>query len=139
MGYEERLNELLEELDLFQDWTERYEYIIGLGKKLPQLDDTYKTDDRLIKGCQSRVWLHTTTQGDIITLEADSDSLITKGLIALFVRLLSQLSAEEIIKADMSKLDQTGLKDHLAPTRANALNSMALQIKQAALVALEKH
>ncbi|MEG1740888.1 MAG: SufE family protein [Akkermansia sp.] len=139
MGYEERLNELLEELDLFQDWTERYEYIIGLGKKLPQLDDTYKTDDRLIKGCQSRVWLHTTTQGDIITLEADSDSLITKGLIALFVRLLSQLSAEEIIKADMSKLDQTGLKDHLAPTRANALNSMAIQIKQAALVALEKH
>ncbi|MEG0836887.1 MAG: SufE family protein [Akkermansia sp.] len=139
MGYEERLNELLEELDLFQDWTERYEYIIGLGKKLPQLDDTYKTDDRLIKGCQSRVWLHTTAQGDIITLEADSDSLITKGLIALFVRLLSQLSAEEIIKADMSKLDQTGLKDHLAPTRANALNSMALQIKQAALVALEKH
>ncbi|MEG0334725.1 MAG: SufE family protein [Akkermansia sp.] len=139
MGYEERLNELLEELDLFQDWTERYEYIIGLGKKLPQLDDTYKTDDRLIKGCQSRVWLHTTTQGDIITLEADSDSLITKGLIALFVRLLSQLSAEEIIKADMSKLDQTGLKDHLAPTRANALNSMALQIKQAALTTLEKH
>lgn len=133
MGYEERLQELLDELDLFQDWTERYEYIISLGKKLPALSDAFKTNDSLIKGCQSRVWLHTENRDGLVFLEADSDSLITKGLIAMFVRLLSGLSAGEIVKADMSKLDQTGLKDHLAPTRANALNSMADQIKQAAI------
>ena len=132
MGYEERLQELLDELDLFQDWTERYEYIIGLGKQLPPLPEALKTDDILIKGCQSRVWLHTESRDGKLILAADSESLITKGLIALFVRLLSGLPAEEVIKADMSKLDQTGLKDHLAPTRANALNSMAGQIKQAA-------
>ncbi len=132
MGYEERLQELLDELDLFQDWTERYEYIIGQGKQLPPLPEALKTDDILIKGCQSRVWLHTESRDGKLILAADSDSLITKGLIALFVRLLSGLPAEEVIKADMSKLDQTGLKDHLAPTRANALNSMAGQIKQAA-------
>ncbi len=133
MGYEERLQELLDELDLFQDWTERYEYIISLGKKLPSLPEELKTDDILIKGCQSRVWLHTADEGGKLMLKADSDSLITKGLIAMFVRLLSGLPADEIIKADMSKLDQTGLRDHLAPTRANALNSMADQIKQAAI------
>ena len=132
MGYEERLQELLDELDLLQDWTERYEYIIGQGKQLPPLPEALKTDDILIKGCQSRVWLHTESRDGKLILAADSDSLITKGLIALFVRLLSGLPAEEVIKADMSKLDQTGLKDHLAPTRANALNSMAGQIKQAA-------
>ena len=130
MNYEERLQDLLDELDLFQDWTERYEYIISLGKKLPRLEEAYKTEDSLIKGCQSRVWLHT---------EPDSDSLITKGLIAVFIRLLSGLPPEEILKADMSKLDKTGLKDHLAPTRANALNSMAVQIKQAAMKMAEHH
>lgn len=135
MNYEERFSELLDELNLFQDWTERYEYIIGLGKKLPPLADEYKTNDRLIKGCQSRVWLHTTSDHGIIHLEADSDSLITKGLIALFVRLLSGLPAEEIVKADLGLLNKTGLKDHLAPTRANALHSMELQIKQAAIEA----
>lgn len=132
MNYEERLQELLDELDLFEDWTERYEYIISLGKKLAPLDDVYKTDDALIKGCQSRVWLHTEPKGDILLLSADSDSLITKGLIAIFIRLLSGLTPSEIIAADMSGLDKTGLKDHLAPTRANALNSMSCQIKQAA-------
>lgn len=133
MNYEERLQDLLDELDLFQDWTERYEYIISLGKKLPRLDEAYKTEDSLIKGCQSRVWLHTEPDNGVLKLYADSDSLITKGLIAVFIRLLSGLPPEEILKADMSKLDKTGLKDHLAPTRANALNSMAAQIKQAAI------
>ncbi len=133
MNFEERLQELLDELDLFQDWTERYEYIISLGKKLPTLAPEHKTDDALIQGCQSRVWLHTEGEGDKLMLSADSDSVITKGLIALFVRLLSGLPAEEIIKADMTQLDRTGLREHLAPTRANALNSMANQIKQAAV------
>ena len=132
MNYEERLQDLLDELDLFQDWTERYEYIISLGKKLPPLDES------LIKGCQSRVWVHTEQDSNgLLKLYADSDSLITKGLIAVFVRLLSGLPPEEVLKADMSKLDKTGLKDHLAPTRANALNSMAAQIKQAAMRMVE--
>ena len=138
MNYEERLQDLLDELDLFQDWTERYEYIISLGKKLPPLEEAYKTDESLIKGCQSRVWVHTEQDNNgLLKLCADSESLITKGLIAVFVRLLSGLPPEEILKADMSKLDKTGLKDHLAPTRANALNSMAAQIKQAAMRMVE--
>ena len=87
MNYEERLQDLLDELDLFQDWTERYEYIISLGKKLPRLDEAYKTEDSLIKGCQSRVWLHTEPDNGVLKLYADSDSLITKGLIAVFIRL----------------------------------------------------
>lgn len=138
MNYEERITELLDELNLFQDWTERYEYIISLGKKLPPLAPEWKTDDNLIKGCQSRVWFHTVEHDGLIRLEADSDSLITKGLIALFVRLLSDLPAEEIVKADLSLLNKTGLKEHLAPTRANALNSMEQQIKQAAVEAAAK-
>ena len=139
MNYEERLQDLLDELDLFQDWTERYEYIISLGKKLPKLDEAHKTEDSLIKGCQSRVWLYTEPDKGVLKLYADSDSLITKGLIAVFIRLLSGLPPEEILKANMSKLDRTGLKDHLAPTRANALNSMAAQIKQAAMNMVEHH
>lgn len=138
MNYEERMQELLDELDLFQDWTERYEYIISLGKKLAPLPEEEKTDDKLIKGCQSRVWLHTTNHHGIIHLNADSDSLITKGLIALFIRLLSDLPADDIVKADLSLLNKTGLKDHLAPTRANALKSMEQQIKQAALAAIAR-
>lgn len=132
MNYEERLAELFDELDLFQDWTDRYEYIINLGKRLPPLAGEFKTDDRLIKGCQSRVWLHTVDEDGRILLEADSDSLITKGLIALFIRLLSGLPAKEIAEADLTLLNKTGLREHLAPTRANALNSMEEQIKDAA-------
>lgn len=139
MNYEERLQDLLDELELFQDWTERYEYIISLGKKLPPMEEACKTDNSLIKGCQSRVWLHTEQDKGLLKLSADSDSLITKGLIAVFVHLLSGLPPEEVLKADMSKLDKTGLKDHLAPTRANALNSMAAQIKQAAMRMVENN
>ena len=94
MNYEERLQDLLDELDLFQDWTERYEYIISLGKKLPRLDEAYKTEVSLIKGCQSRVWLHTEPDNGVLKLYADSDSLITKGLIAVFIRLLSDTPEE---------------------------------------------
>lgn len=138
MNVEERINELLEDLDIFQDWTERYEYIISLGRKLPPLAQEFKTEESLIKGCQSQVWLHTEMSDGKLQLMADSDSVITKGLIALFVRLLSDLTPEEIIQADLSRLEETGLHSHLAPTRANALNSMTNQIKQAALAALTK-
>jgi cysteine desulfuration protein SufE len=129
----EKQEELLEELSLFQDWTERYEYVIGLGKKLRPMDDSSKTPEHLIKGCQSQVWLDADASEGKVFFEADSDSLITKGMIALFVRVLDGESPDAILTADMSFIDRTGLKEHLAPTRANALNLMATQMKQRAL------
>jgi cysteine desulfuration protein SufE len=124
---------LIEELGFFQDWTERYEYVISLGKKLPPMDAAAKTPEHLIKGCQSQVWLDATKVDGKIIYSADSDSLITKGMIALFIRVLDHETADEILTADMSFIDRTGLKEHLAPTRANALNLMANQIKKRAL------
>ncbi len=124
---------LIEELALFQDWTERYEYVIGLGKKLSPMDETSKTAEHLIKGCQSQVWLDASFHGGKVHYTADSDSLITKGMIALFVRVLDGETPDHILTADMSFVDRTGLKEHLAPTRANALNLMANQMKKRAL------
>jgi cysteine desulfuration protein SufE len=124
---------LIEELALFQDWTERYEYVIGLGKKLAPMAETSKTPEHLIKGCQSQVWIDATNDGTKIHYTADSDSLITKGMIALFVRVLDGESPDDILTADMGFIDRTGLKEHLAPTRANALNLMANQMKKRAL------
>lgn len=135
--YEQRTAELLEELSFFEDWTDRYEYVIGLGKKLTVLPEDKCTNETLIKGCQSHVWLDSYTQGDKVHYLADSDSLITKGMIAMFVRVLSGLSVDEILTADFSFVDKTGLKEHLAPTRANALSLMATQMKQRALKSLE--
>ena len=125
--------ELLDELSLFQDWTERYEYVISLGKKLPAMEESYKTEDNLIKGCQSQVWLEATKEGDTIHYHADSDSLITKGMIALFIRVLNNQPSDAILTAKMDFIEKTGLKEHLAPTRANALTLMATQMKQKAL------
>ena len=133
MSIAEKQEEVLEELALFQDWTERYEYVIGLGKKLPPMDVASKTPAHLIKGCQSQVWLDARSENGIVRYAADSDSLITKGMIALFVRVLDGETPDEILTADMSFIDRTGLKEHLAPTRANALNLMANQMKQRAL------
>jgi cysteine desulfuration protein SufE len=125
--------QLLEELALFQDWTERYEYVIGLGRKLPAMDEAAKTPEHLIKGCQSQVWLDAKREEGRIRYFADSDSVITKGMIALFVRVLDGETPDSILTADMSFIDRTGLKEHLAPTRANALSLMATQMKQRAL------
>jgi cysteine desulfuration protein SufE len=133
MSIAEKQEEVLEELALFQDWTERYEYVIGLGKKLPPMDDASKNPAHLIKGCQSQVWLDAKAEGGKVRYFADSDSLITKGMIALFVRVLDDETPDAILTADMSFIDRTGLKEHLAPTRANALNLMAGQMKQRAL------
>ena len=133
MTIAEKQEELIEELGLFQDWTERYEYVIGLGKKLPPLGDDARNPEHLIKGCQSQVWLDASFDGKTVHYTADSDSLITKGMIALFVRVLDDETPDSILTADMSFIDRTGLKDHLAPTRANALNLMATQMKQRAL------
>ena len=124
---------VLEELALFQDWTERYEYVIGLGKKLAPMDAAAKDAEHLIKGCQSQVWIDARPEAGKVRYFADSDSLITKGMIALFVRVLDGETPDDILTADMAFIDRTGLKEHLAPTRANALNLMANQMKQRAL------
>ena len=125
---------LLEDLSFFDNWQDRYEYVIGLGKKLTSLPDTARDADHLIKGCQSQVWLDATFADGKIHYFADSDSLITKGMIAIFVSVLDQQSPDDILQADMSFIEKTGLKEHLAPTRANALSLMATQMKQRALL-----
>ena len=135
MTITEKQQELLDELNLFQDWTERYEYVIGLGKKLAPMDESLHTEDRLNKGCQSQVWLESTTEDGKMHYLADSDSVITKGMIALFVRILDNESPDDVLSADLSFIDKTGLKEHLAPTRANALTLMSAQMKKGALEA----
>ncbi|MEN8773125.1 MAG: SufE family protein [Akkermansiaceae bacterium] len=137
MTITEKQQELLDELDLFQDWTERYEYVISLGKKLAPMDEALQTSDRLIKGCQSQVWLESSSKEGKMIYLADSDSVITKGMIALFVRVLDDESPEDVLTADLSFIDKTGLKEHLAPTRANALTLMAAEMKKGALIATQ--
>lgn len=132
MSFNERIEELLEDMSVFEDWTEKYEFIISLGRKLPALPEDYRKPGNLIKGCQSRVWVGTELKDGRMQIMADSDSLITKGLIALFVRLLSGLTPAEILSADLKRLDECGLKEHLASTRANALSTMATTIRKAA-------
>ncbi|MBC7980434.1 MAG: SufE family protein [Armatimonadetes bacterium] len=132
-GIKEKQVRLLENLDLFQDWTERYEYVIGLGKQLEPLADEARNADHLIKGCQSQVWLDAKMDEGRVYYYADSDSLITKGMIALFIGVLNGETPDAILTADMGFVDRSGLKEHLAPTRANALNLMAIQMKQRAL------
>ena len=133
MSIAEKQEQVLEELSLFPDWTERYEYVISMGKKLPPMPEAAKNPEHLIKGCQSQVWLDASYQDGRVHYAADSDSLITKGMIALFVRVLDGETADAILTADMGFIDRTGLKEHLAPTRANALTLMATQMKQRAL------
>jgi cysteine desulfuration protein SufE len=133
----EKQQELLDELDLFQDWTERYEYVIGLGKKLSPMEESLQTTDRLIKGCQSQVWLDSSSKDGKMSYLADSDSVITKGMIALFVRVLDGETPDDVLTADLSFIDKTGLKEHLAPTRANALTLMAAQMRKGALEAIQ--
>lgn len=122
-------DEVISEFEFFDDWMERYEYLIELGKTLPLIADEYKTDDHIIKGCQSRVWLHADVKGDKIDFTADSDAVITKGIIALLIRVLSGQKAEEIAKTDLYFIDRIGLRDHLSPTRSNGLLSMVKQMK----------
>jgi len=123
-------DEIIEEFDFFDDWMERYEYIIDLGKKLPLIDEKLKTEERLIKGCQSRVWLHAAQEEGTVAFTADSDAIITKGIIALLVRVLSGQKATDIAKTELYFIDKIGLKEHLSPTRSNGLVSMVNQMKQ---------
>jgi cysteine desulfuration protein SufE len=130
---QETQEELIEEFSLFDDWADKYEYLIDLGKKLPSLSEELKTEENVIKGCQSRVWLHAEKQGDQIVFEADSEAVIVKGLISMLIRVLSHHTAEEIMKADLYFIDQIGMSQHLAQTRSNGLLSMVKQMKNYAL------
>ena len=126
-------DEIVDEFSMFEDWMQRYEYMIDLGKSLPLIDEQFKTDDYIIKGCQSKVWVHAEMVDNKITFTADSDAIITKGIIAILIRAFSGQSPQEIIDANTDFIDEIGLKEHLSPTRANGLVSMIKQIKLYAL------
>jgi cysteine desulfuration protein SufE len=129
MTIKEIQDEIIDEFALFDEWMDKYEHIIDLGKELPIIEPQFKTEDNLIKGCQSRVWLHAAlTDGNII-FSADSDAIITKGIIALMIRVFSNHTPKEIAESDLFFIDQIGLKEHLSPTRSNGLVSMVKQIK----------
>lgn len=126
-------DEIIETFGLFDDWEEKYEYIIDLGKKLPGLDEKHKTDDNIIKGCQSVVWLHAHLQDDKVIFEADSQAIIVKGLVSMLLKVLSGHTPNEILNADLYFIEKTGLTSHLAQTRSNGLASMVKQMKTYAL------
>jgi SufE protein probably involved in Fe-S center assembly len=122
-------DELIDDFAFFEDWMAKYEYLIQLGKDLPLIDDRYKKDEYLIKGCQSKVWLHADYQNGKVVFTADSDAIITKGLVGLMIKVLSEHTPEEIASSELYFIDQIGLKEHLSPTRANGLLSMVKQMK----------
>ena len=133
MTIKEIQDEIIDEFSMFDDWMQRYEYIIDLGKGLPLIDEQYKTEDNIIKGCQSKVWVHAEQKDDKIVFTADSDAILTKGIIAILIRAFSNQKASEILDANTNFIDEIGLKEHLSPTRANGLVSMIKQIKMYAL------
>ena len=128
-----REEEIVEDFSLFDDWMSKYEYIIDLGKELEPLEEEYKTKENLVRGCQSQVWLHAFKNNNEIIFKADSDALITKGLVSLLVRVLSNNTPEDIIQADLHFIDEIGLKEHLSPNRSNGLSSMIKTMKAYAL------
>lgn len=126
-------DEIIEEFSAFDDWMDKYQMIIDLGNELPELDDTYKTDDNLIEGCQSRVWLHAEYTDGMVIFNADSDAIITKGLISLLIKVLSGHTPQEILDSDLHFINEIGLTEHLSPTRSNGLLSMVKQMRIYAL------
>lgn len=126
-------SDIIEEFSLFDDWMDKYEYIIELGKELPIIDNKFKTDEYIIKGCQSKVWLHANSDNGRIQLTADSDAIITKGIISLLIKVLNNQKHEDILIAKMNFINEIGLSSHLSPTRANGLLEMVKQIKSYAL------
>ncbi|MCF8322580.1 MAG: SufE family protein [Flavobacterium sp.] len=133
MTIQEIQDEIVDEFSMFEDWMQRYEYIIDLGKSLPLIDEQFKTEDNIIKGCQSKVWVHAEQQGEEIVFTADSDAILTKGIIAILIRAFSNQKAADILEANTDFIDKIGLKEHLSPTRANGLVSMVKKIKMYAL------
>lgn len=133
MSIKERQDEVVDDFSLFEDWMDKYEYIISLGKDLPLIAEDKKVDENIIKGCQSRVWLNAELKDGKVIYTADSDAIITKGIISLMIRVLSDSSPEEILNQDLYFIDEIGLKEHLSPTRSNGLVSMVKQMKMYAL------
>lgn len=125
--------ELIQEFEMFDDWMDKYNYIIELGKDLPMIDPQFKTEEFLISGCQSQVWLHPDMRDGKLYFSADSDAIITKGIVNLLIRVLSGHTPQEILDNDLAYIDAIGLKNHLSPTRSNGLASMIKQIKLYAL------
>ena len=138
MTIEENELEIIEEFSMFDDWMDKYEFIIEIGKDLPLIEEQFKVEDNLIKGCQSRVWVQADFKNDIIQLSADSDAIITKGIIALLIRVLNKQKPEDILKAKLTFIKDIGLQEHLSPTRANGLIGMVKQIKTYALAYMAK-
>jgi len=129
MSIEEKQRAIIDDFSMFDDWMEKYEYIIDLGKELPQLTENQKDDTQIIEGCQSRVWLKSEYINNTMSCLADSDAIITKGIIALLIRVLNNETPENIASSDLFFIDEIGLKDHLSPTRANGLLSMVKRMK----------
>ena len=126
-------SQIIDEFEIMDDWMEKYEYIISLGKSLPLMDKDFKNDSNLIKGCQSRVWLHAELKNENIFFHADSDAIITKGIISILIRIYSGQPPKEILDSSFDFINKIGLKEHLSQTRANGLSSMIKQIKMYAL------
>lgn len=138
MTIEEKQEEIIDDFSIYDDWMDKYEYIIELGKDLPLIDEVKKTDDLLIEGCQSRVWVDSEIKDGHLFFTADSDAIITKGIIALLIRVLNGETPENIAKTDLYFIKEIGLQEHLSPTRANGLLSMVKRLKMAALLAMSK-
>lgn len=133
MTIQEIQDEIIEEFDMFDDWMQKYDYLIELSKDLPLLDEKHKLDENIIKGCQSKVWLHAEKQGDTVRYTADSDAIITKGIVALLVRVYDQQKSKDILENELHFIDAIGLNEHLSMTRSNGLVSMIKQMKFYAL------
>lgn len=139
MSLEEKQEEIIDEFAIFDDWMEKYEYLIDLGKDLPKIEEEKKTKDRIIEGCQSQVWLDSAFENGKMHFKADSDAIITKGIIGLLIRVLDDETPEDIVKSDLYFIDKIGLHEHLSPTRSNGLVSMVKKMKMAALQSLTTH
>ena len=122
-------NEIVEEFDIFDTWMDKYEYLIELGKSVPKINEENKKEENIIKGCQSNVWLHAEKQDGLVRFYADSDAIITKGIISLLIRTFSNQKPEDIMNASLDFIDEIGLRQHLSPNRANGLNNMIKKIK----------
>ena len=133
MTISELQEQVVSEFSLFDDWMDKYNYLIEMGKSIPVIDQSYKTDQYVITGCQSKVWLHADYKDGKIFFSADSDAIITKGIVNLLIRVLSGHTPDEILNADMDFIDKVGLREHLSPTRSNGLTSMVKQMKLYAL------
>lgn len=136
---EEIEDEIVDEFTVFEEWMDKYEYIIELGKNLPAMDEKYKTDNRKVSGCQSQVWLNTNFENGKVIYEADSDAIITKGLVGLLVRVLSNRKPQDIVNAKLNFINKIGMKEHLSPNRANGLVSMIKHMKDDASSFLNKN